>query len=105
MSTGDHAGLNSIVLSKVEALDERVELTRHITIDADFLWYLSVGDKKFPSDSKLLDSLPRMISSVSDIEDVIKFVDSCMLCIGNPDDKYRVLISARKGVFMDSSGT
>ena len=42
---------------------------------------------------------------MSSIRDVIKLLDSLHFCIGNADEKYFPLQDARKGVFMDSTGT
>lgn len=68
--------------------------------------HLTVGDKEFlPSSHPLEGRVPSRISSLSDVKMVVEFVDSCVTCIGNPDDKYSVLVSARKGIFMDASGT
>lgn len=87
-------------------MEERVELTRSVTIESNFDWHLTVGDKELlPSSHPLEGRVPSRISSLSDVKMVVEFVDSCVTCIGNPDDKYSVLVSARKGIFMDASGT
>ena len=42
---------------------------------------------------------------VSDIKTVLHYVDSCSICMGNGDEKFKPLVSSRKGNFMDTSGT
>ena len=42
--------------------------------------------------------------SVSRVTEVMKRVDAAKICSGNPDNKYAVLHTIRKGHFMDSSG-
>ena len=41
---------------------------------------------------------------VSRVTKVMKRVDAAKICSGNPDNKYAVLHTIRKGHFMDSSG-
>ena len=44
------------------------------------------------------------IISVSRVTEVMKRFDPAKICCGNPDNKYAVLHTIRKGHFMDSSG-
>lgn len=104
MSVGEQATVDSIVLSKVEAVEESAQLTWQVTITANFQWCLAFGDKKISPDSHAIRGLPNPISSLSHVTTILECVDTCILCAGNPDEKYSVLVSTRKGIFMDSSG-
>lgn len=92
------------MLSKVETRSESVVISRNLTIESNFEWNICIGDKKLLSSSPPINSLPCKITSLSVLKTVIQFVNSCEICAGNPDEKFRGLISARKGKFMDASG-
>ena len=75
-----------------------------VTINGDMSWEATVlGTKLLPS-SETFSSLPQVVRVVADIETVLNFVNSCSVCVGNPDEKYEPLVSCSKGKFMDSSG-
>ena len=80
------------------------ELTRTITIKSCFEWYVTIGSKKIAPSSHQLEGLPSRLSSIPKVKVAVRFFDSCLLCIGNSDEKYTVLVSARKGIFFDASG-
>jgi len=72
-----------------------------VTVNVDLPWEATVlGTKLLPCSSVFL-SLPQVIGTVTDIEAVLNFVDSCSLCVGNPDEKFGRLVSGR---FMDIDG-
>jgi len=45
-----------------------------------------------------------LLFSVSSVTEVMRIVNTARLCCGNPDEKYRGLLSVRKGRFIYSSG-
>ncbi len=47
---------------------------------------------------------PVKISTIASLQAALSFLDSCVVCVGNPDERYRCLSDERIGVFMDSSG-
>ena len=49
-------------------------------------------------------TLPQTIAFMTDLKQVIDFIDACSVCIGNNDQKYAPLVIARKGNFMDVTG-
>ena len=52
----------------------------------------------------LLASQPGKLSTLSDIVGVLDVISSARVCIGNPNKMYAVLVEARNGSFLDSSG-
>jgi hypothetical protein len=57
------------------------------------------------SQATLLENIPAFSNTVTRVCEVVERVDTAKLCCGNPDDKYAVLHTARKGQFMNPSGT
>ncbi len=47
----------------------------------------------------------QVIASVTDVQEIIDFLDSCTVCGGNDDAKYAALVTHRNGTFADVSGT
>ena len=79
-------------------------LERSLAIHDNLSWNIYIFDQKFsPSDevSTLLSTLPETITFMTDLQQIINFVDGCSVCIGNNDQKYAPLVIARKGNFMD----
>ena len=35
---------------------------------------------------------------------MLRFTNTCSICMGNDDNKFKPLVTSRKGKFMDSSG-
>ena len=64
------------------------------------LYYLGESTDK----SSLFASSPHVLTTVSQVEEILKKVDSSKTCIGNPDEKFAVLAASRNGVFTDATG-
>lgn len=91
-----------VVLSKMELHEETVTVTRTLTILNNFEWFVSVFGHKLPTS---LAEFPGKISTIAGLQEVLWYLDSCVVCIGNSDQRFVCLSDERKGVFMDSSGT
>lgn len=89
-----------VVFSKMEPQEETVTATYSLTILGSFSWFISVFGHKVPNPVNFGDKL----STGSGVLEVISYLDSCVRCIGNPDEKFRCLSEARKGILVDSSG-
>ena len=77
-------------------------ISRTFTVCEDFSWHASVYSQKLPRAA--LTEFPDKISTLANLQEVVKCLDSCSQCVGNPDDKYKCLIEMRKGSFMDAAG-
>ena len=44
------------------------------------------------------------IRAMSEIETVLKYINSCSICVGNDDERFKLLVLHREGKFMDSNG-
>lgn len=106
MNTDEQVGYQGemAVLCRVGPVEGGLVLTHQLTVTADLKWCLTVGDKKIPPESHLLQALPPTISTLSDVKAILSGVESSVPCLGIPDEKYSVLLPSRKGVFMDSAG-
>lgn len=88
-----------MILSKIEVQAETAVITRTLTVCEDFSWFASALSQKLPRAA--LAGFPDRISTLASLQEVVNFLDSYSLCVGNPDDKYKCLIEVRKGLFMD----
>ena len=91
------------VFCKVKIQDGVVETVYSLQIKGDFTWDLHVRNEHLGASTPLALLLPS-VSSASEVEELIRLVESCTICIDNPDDKYAPLVSSRKGMFLDSTG-
>lgn len=55
------------------------------------------------SSCKLLENIPDCMTPEC-LPSVVKLLDGCSICVGNPDEQYCELAKSRKGVLKDSSG-
>ena len=75
-------------------------------VDNNLTWTLSVCGTTLPVEQcMLLASQPGKLSTLSDIVGVLDVISSARVCIGNPNKMYAVLVEARNGSFLDSSGS
>ena len=94
-----------IFLSKVEERgDGNPQLARSLVIHHDLSWHLCCMGHKLTTCSPPLSSMAAVISSLAEIREILEYVDSCVTCSGNADEKFIPLIAPRKGVFMNASG-
>ncbi len=81
------------------------QLAVSIVIHNDLSWHALVNGCKVPSNNPELSMKRQVIASVTDVQEIIDFLDSCTVCGGNDDAKYAALVSHRNGTFADVSGT
>ena len=74
-----------------------------ITITEELAWKLHAYGRNVSLQGQ--DSVSPTLSSVSAVSAAIRFVCSSHICCGNTDEKFLPLVQARKGKFMDASGT
>ena len=60
--------------------------------------------QKINSTANPLSSLRPLVQSVSDLLSIFQFLNDCKFCISNDDERYKVLVEPRNGVFLDASG-
>lgn len=92
-----------MILSKIEVQAETAVITRTLTVCEDFSWFASAFSQKLPRAT--LTGFPDRMLTLASLQEVVNFLGSCSLCVGNPDDKYKCLIEVRKGLFMDPAGS
>lgn len=99
----DVTASDKVVLCKLELCGGAVDTVYSLQIQEDFTWDMYVRQEHMAASSPLALLLPT-VCSVSEVVELLCQIDNCTICIGNPDDKYSVLIASRKGTFMDSTG-
>ena len=81
----------------------RVDLA--ITIDSSFAWKLYFHSERVEVDSCTpLAAISSLLQSPANILGLLGTLESCHVCIGNPDEKFRALAKHHQGQFMDRSG-
>ena len=94
-----------LFFSKVEGAaiaDPQISISMIICIDLS--WHVRVHGHMLHASCPPLSSLPQTITSVDNVRRVLKYLNSCTVCIGNSDEKYIPLIRPRKGNFMNIAG-
>ena len=77
----------------------------NLTVTCDFKWNLYyLGESINISRCSLLNDSPALLNNTSSIKRVLHKIDNCRICIGNPDEKFNVLVKFREGNFKDQSG-
>ncbi len=81
------------------------ELFFNLRVNADFSWLLLLLGKYINhSTSTYLQQLPKFAMSVTDIEGIITKLDAAIVCVGNADDKFTVLLQRNEGKFKNPTG-
>lgn len=76
-----------------------------LKICPDHSWTLLVGLKQVVvQQSQLLQGIPGLLHTVDDIVSIVTLVSGSKFCAGNPDDKFKNLVSHYNGKFMDHHG-
>ena len=75
-----------------------------LTIEDDFSWVARIKEKYLPCTSTTMTTIPEKLASVADVKIAMDALDTHNLCGGNKDDKYKPIVDARNGVFLNASG-
>ena len=77
-----------------------------LSLVPDGSWTIQVDANvlQLPREGMFLPALQRILS-ISVLLSLLKKLDSCILCPGNPDDKFHAVRDRRKGKFSDVSGS
>ena len=88
--------IGEIALCKPETVEPRFPV--RLSIQENFHWQLIRHSQQIkPESCAPLRMLPRVLTSISDIEKVIVLVSSLKVCAGNPEHKFHSLLKRRKG--------
>ena len=75
-----------------------------LRIHADLSWKVLLLGQSISTTCPMLLDLPQTLSSVLDVEVVLKALDTSTVCLGNDDAKFSHLAKSHAGTFMDASG-
>lgn len=59
-----------------------------IKVHADLSWSVYIDGKKVPPTCSIFTTFPSVISSPSDVSDIILSVSQAVICPGNPDEEF-----------------
>ena len=99
--TGVDSGDRSVIFARMGMTEGSLIVAASVTIHEGFSWQVQMQDRIIPPQQFYSVDL----TSVSAISNLITTVNSRSICCGNPDEKFLPLVKARKGKFMDSSGS
>ncbi len=88
-------------LKLVKEDDGRPVVVISMVIAEDLSVKVFVEDTPIPMNCRILAVFPTIINSTIVCTDLLNFLNRCVQCIGNDDERFRVLISSRKGNFMN----
>ena len=95
-----------MVLCKVVSSPTPVREDVHFSlrIHANLSWKVLLLGQSISTTCPMLLHLPQALSSVLDVEVVLKALDTSTVCLGNDDAKFSDLANSHAGTFMDASG-
>jgi len=80
------------------------EVVKSLIVQDDLTWYINVKTQRINSNRTILATLPQSVNSLSCLNEILAVVDTCTMCLGNDDENFRVLVTAKKHGFTDASG-
>jgi hypothetical protein len=81
-------------------------ITVSVGLQENFTWKLyALGRSLDPSTLPTTSTWPTTLVSVAEVKKVLDLLDSLKVCPGIPDEKFYPLVLARKGKFINLSGT
>lgn len=104
MNVSERLDSDDVYISKLGIDEGNVQLALSIVIHNDLSWHARANGCKVPSNNPEFSSKQQVIASVTDVQEIIDFLDSCTVCGGNADTKYAALVAKRNGIFVDFSG-
>ena len=88
------------------ANNEHISNSFVLQIESDLSWSLYFYRHHINvSASQVFEALSQRITSAADVRCVILTLEQCVICEGNPDDKFLPLATARKNTFKDQTGS
>ena len=73
-------------------------------VQDDLTWYIHMKAQRINSNRTILAILPQSVNSLSCLNEILAVVDTCTMCLGNDDENFRILVTAKKHGFTDASG-
>ncbi len=75
-----------------------------LSIHCNFEWTICINNEEFPFPCYSLPGFKdKMVSSVTEVLQLLKSADDCRICIGNPDSKFFHIRDQRKGQFLNKA--
>ena len=97
--------MNSVSFAKMRVIaTTRMKIDYVLNVEPNLCWHVYAKGKEINSTANPLSSLRPLVQSVSDLLSIIQFLNDCKFCISNDDERYKVLVEPRNGVFLDASG-
>lgn len=76
-----------------------------LQVDCDFTWNAFLHGKKLNSlTTFVIKDMLKQLTNVQSLSLLLNTIINGKLCMGNPDESFKVLLPSRKGVFRDSVG-
>ena len=94
-----------IVFCRIECqIGKSVQISFCLQINHDFSWSVVLYQQQIEySTSTVLNRFSLNLNSAAELCQVIQALESSIICQGNPDEKFTLLYSYKKGIFKDQS--
>lgn len=87
---------------KLVKVSDRVVIT--LEISSDMHWSINLSRARIDCSSFQCTGLSSSITCISDLQEILTFIDQRKLCLGIADPQFAPVTAKCKGVFMDRSG-
>ena len=94
-----------MVLARVGMTGSCPAITMSVGLRENLTWQLHALGRSLDPSTLTTSSWPSTLSSVAEVQTVLGLLESFKACPGIPDEKFYPLVQARKGKFVDFSGT
>ena len=102
--TVQHQGVNSLVVNRISTHPySPLVITNSVRIMRNLTWNLSVHGFQLDSlKCRLLSDIPQTLDRMS-LEELLKLIDKCNVCLGNPDTGYIEMVESKKDHLMSKN--
>lgn len=74
-----------------------------LTITCNFNWSLYyLGECIDVSRCSLFNGSPALLNNIVSLKSILDKIENCKVCVGNPDEKFDLLVELRQGNFLES---
>ena len=79
-------------------------VTRSVTLNPDFTWFVHVHKRVVPRDNEVIQRLPERVTSVSTLTEILIAVKAARKCPGNPEEHFVQILEKRGGSVVGING-
>lgn len=77
-------------------------VTRSVSINADFTWYVHTHGRVVPRDNDIIKQLPEKVASISVLKDILSAIKAARTCPGNPEERFVLIWKGEVVQYLES---